>query len=201
MENVVGSKKQKLNVSTLVKVSLLGVISYLIMYFEIPLIPFPAFLKLDFSDLPAIIGGFAIGPMAGILIVLIKNILHFILNTQTGGVGELANFIIGGSFVLTSSMIYEIKRSKKMAVVSCFAASIVMAISGGLANYFVLIPLYSKFMPLEAIIQMGKIFLPIISDVKSLVIYAIIPFNIIKGIILSILTGILYKKISILLKK
>jgi riboflavin transporter FmnP len=170
------------------------------MFIEIPVLFFPVFLKLDFSDIPAIIGGFALGPVAGVFIELIKNLLHFVTKSNTGGVGEFANFLVGGGFVFVSSGIYYINKNKKNAVIGCIVGTIAMAVIGGFANYYILIPFYAKIFPIEAVVQMGTVVNKSIIDVKTLIYYAIVPFNLLKGVIVSIITAILYKKVSIILK-
>lgn len=192
--------KPRFTTSNMVKISILGVLSFIIMNFSFPLPLTPAFLKLDLSDMPSIIGGFAMGPVAGITIQLIKNILHFITRTSTGGIGEISNFIVGGSFVLISSGIYHINKTKKNAVIGSIAATIGMAIVGALSNYFIIIPFYSKLMPIDVIISMGTAVNALITDKLTLVLYGVIPFNLIKGIILSLATASIYKKVAPLLK-
>lgn len=200
MYKEVSVKKSIFSTSSLVKISILSVLSYLIMFLEFPLLFFPEFLKLDLSDIPAIIGGFALGPVAGVFIELIKNLIHFITKTQTGGVGEFANFLVGGGFVFVSSGIYHINKSRKSAVIGCIFGTIAMAVIGGLANYFILMPFYSKIMPIEAIIKMGSVVNKSIVDLKTLILYSIVPFNAIKGIIVSIITAVIYKKVVGILK-
>jgi len=138
----------------LIKISLLSVISFLLMYLEAPLPFFPPFLKLDLSDIPAVLGAYALGPAAGVVIELLKNLLHlFIKWGMDSPVGELANFMIGAAFVLPAGWIYSRKKTRNTAVKSMAIATICMAIAGGLANYYILIPFYSKLFPLEAIIS------------------------------------------------
>lgn len=186
--------------SNLVKISMLGVMSFLIMFIEFPVMFFPEFLKIDISDLPAVIGGFALGPVAGLMIELVKNLLHFAIKSQTGGIGEFANFLVGGAFVFVSSGIYYSSKSKRMAVIGCIAGTMVMGIVGGLANYFILLPFYSTFMPIEAVVAMGAQFNSAITDLKTFVYYSIVPFNIIKGVLLSAATLVMYKRVSHILK-
>ncbi|OPJ56033.1 ECF transporter S component [Alkalithermobacter paradoxus] len=194
-------RKQIFTTSNLVKISMLSVLSFLLMFIQTPLIFFPEFLKLDVSDIPAVIGGFALGPIAGVFIELLKNLLHFAFKTSTGGVGEFANFIVGGAFVFVSSGIYHMNKTKKNALIGCILGTIVMGLVGGIANYYILIPFYTRFYPIEAIIAMGSAVNKSIVDLKTLIIYGIIPFNIIKGALLSVLTIALYKRVRVLLKK
>ena len=200
MYNQATTKKNLFTTSVLVKISILSVISYLIMFIEFPIVFAPGFLKLDFSDIPAIIGGFALGPVAGIFIELIKNLLHFVTKSSTGGVGEIANFLIGGAFVFISSGIYHIKKNKRNAIIGCLVGTVVMSIVGALANYYILIPFYANMFPIDAIVQMGTVVNKNIVDVKTLIYYGVVPFNIFKGIVMSVVTAILYKKVSCILK-
>lgn len=200
MYNQATTKKNLFTTSVLVKISILSVISYLIMFIEFPIIFAPGFLKLDFSDIPAIIGGFALGPVAGIFIELIKNLLHFVTKSDTGGVGEIANFLIGGAFVFISSGIYNLGKNKRNAIIGCLIGTIGMSIVGALANQYLLIPFYANMFPIDAIVQMGTVVNKNIVDVKSLIYYGVVPFNIFKGIVMSVATAILYKKVSCIIK-
>ncbi len=195
-----GRSKKRLTTVTLVKISILSVIAFLLMMLEFPIPLFPNFLKVDLSDVPALIGGFAIGPIAGVIIQLIKVFLFFITRTDTGGVGELANFIIGASYVLPAALIYHIKKDKKHALIGAITGTLSMCIIGALANIYILIPFYSNFMPIDVIVEMGTVVNSNIVDVPSLVLYAITPFNFIKGSIITLVTLMIYKKISPILK-
>ncbi len=192
--------KQISSTNSLVKISILSVIAYVIMLVEIPIFFFPGFLKIDLSDLPALIGGLALGPVAGIMIQLVKNILHFITKTETGGVGELANFLVGIALILPASILYIKYKSKNAAMLGIVIGIVTMAITGALANYYILLPFYSKMMPLEEIIAWSAAANGAIVDMKTLILYAIVPFNVLKGIVVAILTSILYKRISPILK-
>ena len=130
-----------------------GISIVLMQILEFPIPFMPPFLKFDFSTLPALIGGFAYGPVTGIAIAFIKAALH-LLRTDTGGVGELADFLASGSLVLVSSLIYKRIKTRKGAVLGLVLGAIAMAIVGGLANYFILIPFYTNVMPMEQIISL-----------------------------------------------
>jgi len=182
--------------SFITKVSVLSVIAYVLMFIEVPVIMFPGFLKLDISDVPAILGAFALGPVAGIIIELIKNILHWITRTSTGGVGEFANFVVGCAWIIPAAIIYKMHKSKKYAIVGMIVGTIAMAVIGGIMNYYVMIPFYAKIMPIQVILDMSAAANPLIVDLKTLILYGIVPFNLIKGIIISIVTVLIYKKVS-----
>ncbi|SHJ59257.1 ECF transporter S component [Paramaledivibacter caminithermalis] len=191
--------KHLYSTNSLVKISLLSVISYILMLIDPPIPFFPGFLKMDLSDMPALIGTFALGPIAGVIIEFIKNLLHLITRTSTGGVGEFANFLIGSSLIIPSGIFYAKNRKKSTALLGMLLGTILMAIVGGLANYYILIPFYAKVMPLDKIIAWSASANAAIKDLKTLIIYAIVPFNLLKGIIISIFTILIYKKISHLL--
>ncbi|QXM05205.1 ECF transporter S component [Crassaminicella indica] len=187
-------------VNGLTKISILSVFAYVIMFIEIPIFFLPGFLKIDFSDLPALIGGLALGPAAGIMIEFIKNLLHFITKTTTGGVGEFANFLVGIALIIPASISYQKYRTKKGAMAGIIVGVITMSVVGALANYYMLLPFYAKVMPLEQIISLSAAANDAIVDIKTLVLYGVVPFNLIKGIMVAILTGFLYKKLSPILK-
>jgi len=184
------------------RVAILSAAAFALNYIEFPVPLFPAFLQLDFSDIPALVGAFAIGPLAGVVIEFIKNILHLIFKWNIGSpVGELANFIVGIALVGTAGYIYKKKKTKQNAIKAMTIGILVMAAAGGIMNYFLLLPFYSRFMPIESIIQMGAVVNERITSLKDLVIYAIIPFNIFKGLIISVVTALLYKKLSPIIHK
>ncbi|MDT8715565.1 ECF transporter S component [Clostridium sp. 19966] len=172
----------------LVKIALLSAIAVVLMVFEFPILPAFPFLKIDLSDLPAVIGAFGFGPMVGIVIELIKNILIILVKgTGTAGVGELANFIVGASYVGMAGLIYKKNKTKTGAVISLAAATIAMTIVGVLANYYILVPLY-------------KLQLQGADYITKYIVSGIVPFNLIKGIMVSAITMLAYNKISIVIR-
>jgi len=187
--------KKKFDTRYLTKTAVLSVLAFLIMFIEVPLWFAPPFLKVDFSDIPALIGAFALGPMTGVVIELIKNVLHIALKgTTTVGVGEL---------VFTAASIYDRNKSLKSAIIGLISGTIAMTVVAAFANYFFLLPFYAKLYgaPLESFVEMGAAVNKFVNDVKTLVIFAISPFNIVKGIMISVVTIPLYKRISPLLHK
>lgn len=184
MKNVSG------NTNYIVKVALLLSISVVLMYLAFPILPAFEFLKLDLSDLPALIGAFAFGPITGIVIEALKNILIMIFKgTQSGGIGELANFLIGATYVGVAGFIYKKFKTKKSAYISVLAATVAMTAVAVPMNTFVLIPMYKKF-------------LPFINDewTRNYVLTGVIPFNLIKAGLVSIITILIYKRISVIIR-
>ena len=171
----------------LVKIGMLSAISFLLQLLgSIMGLKIGGFLEIELSDLPALIGTFALGPLAGVAIEFIKNLLHCFV-TSTGFIGEGANFIVNGIFVLVSGILYKHNRTRRGAVIGMVVSVIAMTAAAMLANLFILLPLY---MPAAAF-----------SDKLSLVFYTITPFNLCKGTALSILTFLLYKHLTPLLKQ
>lgn len=188
--------------STLVKVSILAAIGYILMFIAIP-IPalFPDFLKIDISDLPVLLGGISLGPGAGIWIAFLKNLLQFITGfSTTGGIGELANFIIGASFVWICSIIYSKKNNIKGIIIGLLLGIITMTLVGCIANYILILPFYSTIMPIDAVINMGSKINPLINDKITFILWIIAPFNFIKSSLISLATLIMYKKTEKILK-
>lgn len=190
-------KNIKLN--RMVKISLLSVMAFLLMFLEIPLPIFPGFLKIDISDLPALLGAFAMGPVAGVVIELLKNILHVVLKgTQSGLVGEFANFTVGAIFVLVSGYIYKLNKTKKTAIISLFTGVLAFSIGATILNYFVFLPLYAVAfkMPVDAFVAMGTAVNSNINSLLDFVLLSILPFNLLKGVVVSAITIPVYKSVS-----
>jgi riboflavin transporter FmnP len=188
--------------SKLVKISILAAIGYILMFIAIP-IPalFPEFLKIDISDLPVLLGGMALGPVAGIWISFLKNLLQLVTGfSTTGGVGELANFIIGGSFVWIVSFIYSNKKNIKGVMIGLLLGIITMTIVGCIANYVLILPFYSTIMPIDQVINMGSKINPLITNKITFILWIIAPFNLIKSSLISLITLPMYKKTEKILK-
>lgn len=174
----------KSNINKMVKVSLLVGVAFILMFIELPIIPIFPWLKMDISDVPALMGAFAFGPLTGILIEFLKVVMHFLLTgSSTGGVGEVANFMIGVSFVAPAAFIYWRNKSKKTAILGMIVGLIAMEVVAIVANIYFLLPVYGmKMAPAE---------------LMEYVTIGLLPFNTIKGVVLSVLTYMLYKKISV----
>ena len=185
------------------QVGILGAVAVILMAFEIPLPFAPAFYKIDFSEVPALIGCFAMGPTAGVFVELIKIVVHVLLSgTSTAGVGDVANFVIGCAFILPAAWIYKRKRSRKNAMIGMATGTVFMAFIGCFLNAYVLLPAYAKAfsMPIDALVGMGTAVNSHITNLFTFVIFAVAPFNILKGILVSVVVLLIYKKISPILK-
>ncbi len=192
-------KQNRIVTRKLTGTAILAAVSFGLQFLELPMILSPGFAKFDFSDLPAIIGGFAYGPLYGVVIELIKNLLHLTVSA-TGGIGELANFVIGSALVLPAGIIYKMNKSRKTAIIGCAVGSVCMGIVAAVMNYFVLLPLFQKFMPMEEMIAAFASFIPIIKTKLDVVLVNALPLNILKGVVISLITMLLYKHLSPILK-
>lgn len=195
--------KKRLNVRYMVQIGMLGGVATLLMLFEIPLWFAPSFYEIDLSEVAVLVGAFAMGPLAGIMIETIKILLNFILNgTVTAGIGEFANLLLGISLVVPAGILYRRKKTKKGAAAGLLVGTLTMTLIGSLVNAFVLLPVYATAfgMPMEALVGMGTAVNPAITGLGTFVIFAVVPFNILKGIVVSIVTLLIYKKLSPILK-
>ena len=145
------NKPAKSNIAKMAIVGVLSAIAYLLMFMEFSVPLMPVFIKMDLSDFPALIGSLAVGPAGGIIIALIKNLLHLTV-TSTGGVGELSNFILNAVFILPAGLLYKKKKSKKSACGGAVLGAILMALVSVVSNYFVVYPVYYNFMPADTIL-------------------------------------------------
>ena len=181
----------------LVKVGILAAMSFILMFFQFPIPVAPPFMKVDLADVPALIGGFSMGPVYGILIQLIKNILN-LSKTSTYGVGEVSNFVVGGLFVFVSSSIYKRNKTKKNATIAMICGVLVMSLAATLSNAFVIFPLYGKAMGVDmgAFVAMAHKTNALVKSYFTMMIFAIVPFNLIKGFIEILVTKLLYKHVS-----
>ncbi len=196
-------KDKKLTTRNMAVIAILGAIAGLLMLVEIPLtFVAPNFYKLDVSEVPVMIGTFALGSWAGILIELVKLLVKFVIKgSSTGGVGELANFLIGCAMVIPAGIIYQLKKTKKRAMIGMGAGTVTMAAAGLVMNALVLLPFYAKLMPLEQIIAAGAKIFPQVDSVWSFALWCVAPFNLIKGVVIFVLTMLLYKRVSRLIKE
>ena len=194
--------ERKIMIRRIAACAILTAMAVLLMYLEIPLPFMPVFLKFDFSELPVLIGAFALGPVWGVVIELLKNLIHLPV-TQTMGIGELSNFIAGTIYVGTAGIIYRKFLTKKGAAISMVIATLALAIVSIPVNAFITRPLYGSMMgfPLEAIIGMSASANPLVKDKISLLLAVFVPFNLFKGIVVSVITFFVYKPISRLINK
>ena len=201
MENAknAANRASRFDIRAVAQVGILGGMAFLLMMVEIPLWFAPGFYKLDLSEIPVLIGGFAIGPLAGGMIELVKVVLYFFIHgSSTAGVGDFANFVIGCCMVVPAALIYKRRKTRRTAMLGLAAGTLLMTVAGSLANAYVLLPLFAGVMhlPLGTFVQMGTQVNPAITDLGTLILFAVVPFNLLKGVLVSVVTALLYKKVS-----
>lgn len=189
----------KFGVKALVKIGMLAAVAVILMIFESPLPFAPAFYEIDFSEVPVMVGCFSMGPLAGALIELVKILLNFVITgTDTAGVGELANFIIGCSLCVPAGLIYRRNRTRKNALIGMITGTLLMTVIGCVINAFVLLPTYAVALGLsmDKLVAMGTAVNSGITGISTFVMFAVAPFNLLKGILVSVTVFLIYKKIS-----
>ena len=197
-------KKKYLDTRMIAKIAILGALAGLLMFLEFPLPFLPVFYKLDFSEVAVLIGGFALGPMAAVLIELLKIVLHLLFKgTTTALVGEAANFVIGCALTVPAALIYKHHKSKNSALKGMLVGTVLMTLIGALVNAFVMLPVYAWAfnMPIEALVAMGSEVNANITGIFTFVIFATSPLNIIKGLLCTLIVSLIYKRVSPLLKR
>lgn len=190
-----------LSTKNVVLMGMFGALAGVLMVFEIPL-PFiaPSFYGLDLSEVPVLVGTFALGPVAGAVMEMVKILVKLVIKpTSTGFVGEFANLMIGCSLIIPAGVIYRLKKTKKGAITGMAVGTAVMAVVGVVLNALVMIPFYANFMPLDTIIKAGAAINPAISNVWTFAIICVGPFNIVKGVVVSMITALVYKRISVVI--
>lgn len=197
------TKPRNMKTRNMVSIAMLSAVAVVLMLFEFPLPFLPPFYKIDASELPVIIGAFAMGPWAGVLIELLKVLLNLLMDgTTTAFVGEFANFLIGCSYVVPASLVYYYRKSKKNAVLGLVLGTVACAVVGCLLNAYLLLPAYSKAfkMDIDALIAMGTAANKAIDSMFTFVLFATAPLNILKCGLVSVFTMLIYKPISRILK-
>ena len=180
--------------------AMLSAVAFILMFIEFPIpMLIPAFIKMDFSDLPALLGAFALGPVYGVIISFMKNLLHIVIKgTSTACVGELYNFILGAIFSAVAGYLYKHHKSRKTAIIGAVAGAVAMGVLSVPSNYFVVYPAYVQFyhMPLEAILGMYQAILPSADSLIKCLILFNLPFTLVKGLLDAVLCMLIYKPLS-----
>lgn len=200
-------KKSKIGVRQITVTAMLSAVAFVLMYLEIPVPVIPSFIKFDFSDLPALLGAFALGPVYGVLIELVKNVLHLVVS-QSMFIGELSNFILGATFTFTAGLVYKLNKNKRGAIVGGIFGALVMGIVSVPANYFVVYPVYVQayFSGVEQVcvdmysaISSGVFHAGEMKSLLQCLLVFNLPFTVVKGLISVLITMFIYKPLSPLL--
>ncbi len=194
-------KKSSISTRALVSIAVSAAISFILMQFNFSLPFAPAFIKLDLSDVPSLIMAFSIGPLAAVMTELVKNLLNLLVTT-TSGVGELSNFLLGCIFVVPAGLIYRQHKTRNTALFSMLVGTICFAIGGIFSNLFIMFPFYTivSGMSMDIIIAMCSKILPFVDTTAEVILLSVTPFNLLKGIFVSVVTFLLYKHITPIIK-
>lgn len=201
-----GNVMERSRTRTIAQIAMLGAIAGILMNMSFPL-PFlaPSFYQLDFSEIPVLLASFAMGPLAGVMTELVKILVHLVtMGTMTAGVGDLANFIFGCTFVVPAGLIYRYHnvKSRKHAVVGMAVGTVFTAVVACFINVFVLLPAYGKAfnMPVEAFVEMGTAVHGAVHNLFGFAVLILVPFNLFKYTLTSIIVFLIYKRIRVVLK-
>lgn len=183
-------------------IGMLSAIAFVLEALNFPIPIMPSFIKLDFSELPALIASFSLGPVSGILVCFIKNLFNLLTQSDTGGVGELSNFLLGMMFVGTAGLFYKVKKGKKAALIGSVIGAVVMALFSIVSNYFLVYPFYMNVMglPKEVILGMYQAINPNVDNLLEALIKFNMPFTFCKAMISVVITFLIYKRISPIIK-
>lgn len=196
-------QQTKFRVRETTQIGMLAAVAVILMLFEVALPFAPTFYKIDLSEVPVLVGCFAMGPLAGVLIELVKVLLNLLINgTTTMCVGEFGNFLIGCAMCLPAAWIYKSRKSKKNAILGLLAGTCCMTVAGCVINAYVLLPAYAKalHLPIADLVAMGSAIHAGITDLLTFVCFVVAPFNLLKGTVVSVIVVLIYKKISPVLK-
>lgn len=191
--------KRSQNIRFIVMTGVLSAVATVLMMFSFSVPFMPSFIKMDFSEFPALIATFSMGPLSGVMVCLIKNLINLTMTT-TGGVGELSNFLLGVCLVLPAGLVYRFRKNRRAAFLAALAGSVIMGLASLPLNYFLTYPIYAKILPIEAIVGMYQAIFPKVDGLLSCLLIFNVPYTFLKGLIDTLLTFLLYKRISPLIK-
>ena len=193
------NKAKKINIRFLVTTGVLSAVASVLMMLSFSVPFMPAFIKMDFSELPALIAAFSMGPVSGVCVCLVKNVINLTMTT-TGGVGELSNFLLGCMFVIPAGLIYRIRPTRKSALIGAVSGSALMAIGSLPLNYYVTYPVYSKILPVDKIVGMYQAIFGGVNGLFECLLIFNVPYTFLKGMLNTAIAFVIYKHISRLIK-
>ena len=189
------AKTRQENLRMITVTGILSALGAVLMALEFSVPFMPSFVKFDFSELPALLATFSMGPVSGVLVCLVKNLIHLPFGS-TGGVGELCNFLLGVCLVLPAGVLYKIRKNRRAALMGSLGGAVVMALCSVPLNYFVSYPVYTKFLPLDVIIEMYQELLPGVNGLLQCLLIFNLPFTLLKGLLDTLIVFLIYKPLS-----
>lgn len=195
-----GLGKTKLSARKLTMIGMLAAVSTVLAFIDFSVPLFPPFLKFDLSDLPVLLSSFMFGPISGIAVALVKNLIGC-FSSSTAGVGELSNLLIASALSVGAGLFYKTHKTRKGALIGIIIGVVAMAVVAGFSNYFLIIPAYAKVMPIDKIIEMCQAVNPAIDSVMGYVLFGAVPFTLLKGLACGLVTFLVYKKLHAVILK
>ena len=192
----VSVRHRRISAYSLAVAAMLSAIAFGLMFLDFP-IPFliPSFVQMDVSELPALLASFSLGPLYGVAVCLVKNLIHLLITT-TGGAGELCNFLLGACFVLPAGLIYRKLKSRRGALLGALIGAVIMGLLSIPLNYYISYPIYANFMPIDAILNMYQEIRPGVDGLLECLIIFNAPFTLLKGLLCTLLCFLIYKPLS-----
>ena len=189
-------RRRRISAYSLAVPAMLSAIAFGLMFLDFP-IPFliPSFVHMDVSELPALLASFSLGPLYGVAVCLVKNLIHLLITT-TGGAGELCNFLLGACFVLPAGLIYQKLKARKGALLGALVGAVIMGLLSIPLNYYISYPIYANFMPIDAILNMYQEIRPGVDGLLECLIIFNAPFTLLKGLLCTLLCFLIYKPLS-----
>ncbi len=193
---VPSAARTRISAYSLAVTAMLSAVAFGLMFLDFP-IPFliPSFVQMDISEVPALLASFSLGPAFGVAVCLIKNLLHLLI-TSTGGAGELCNFLLGACFVFPAGLIYRLHKSRKGALVGALVGAVIMGLLSIPLNYFISYPIYTNFMPIDAILAMYQEIRPGVNGLLECLVIFNAPFTLLKGLLATLICFLIYKPLS-----
>ena len=191
--------KKRTDIRKMTSTAMLSAVATVLMFFSFSVPLMPSFIKMDLSELPALIASFTFGPMAGVSVCLVKNLIN-VFFTTTGGVGEVSNFLLGAMFVAPAGFIYQKMRTKKGAMIASVVGAATMAGLSLVTNYYIVYPVYTNIMPMEVIIGAYSAINPNVTNLWQALLWFNVPYTFIKGMLSVVITMFIYKPLAPILR-
>ena len=189
------SARRRVGARAVTVTAMFSAVAFVLMFLEFSLPIIPSFVKMDVSELPALLAAFGLGPVYGVVVSLVKNLLHLLITT-TGGAGELCNFLLGACFVFPAGLLYQLHKSRKTAILGALVGAIIMALLSIPLNYYITYPIYSNFMPIDTIIGMYQAIRPSTNGLLECLVVFNAPFTLLKGLLDAVICFLIYKPLS-----
>ena len=186
------SARRRVGARAVTVTAMFSAVAFVLMFLEFSLPIIPSFVKMDVSELPALLASFGLGPVYGVVVCLVKNLLL----TTTGGAGELCNFLLGACFVFPAGLLYQLHKSRKTAILGALVGAIIMALLSIPLNYYITYPIYSNFMPIDTIIGMYQAIRPSTNGLLECLVVFNAPFTLLKGLLDAVICFLIYKPLS-----